>query len=154
MRLFNMGAAFLFQKACVVSNGKPALPPASWRKHWPVWTFCDVKVDLNVLNEKVQTTLRKDELNKARTVSSKNNCYYCFMTICFVWKFKRRPLTRWRDDCHCVNDRNVNICATFKWLMERHPNGFNQVLKRVILSTLANDLIIISYNQFGVKQLR
>ena len=31
-----MGAAILFQKAYVVSDGKPTLPPASRRKHWPV----------------------------------------------------------------------------------------------------------------------
>ena len=31
-----MGAAILFQKSYIVSNGKPTLPPAIRRKHWPV----------------------------------------------------------------------------------------------------------------------
>ena len=33
---FFMGPAILFQKSYVVSNGKPMLPPAIRRKHWPV----------------------------------------------------------------------------------------------------------------------
>ena len=36
---FFMGAAILFQKVYVVSNGKPTLPPAIRRKHWPEW-YC------------------------------------------------------------------------------------------------------------------
>ena len=35
-----MGAAILFQKSYVVSNGKPTLPPAIQRKHWPVCSRC------------------------------------------------------------------------------------------------------------------
>ena len=34
-----MGAAILFQKSYVVSNGKPTLPPAIRRKHWQVWSY-------------------------------------------------------------------------------------------------------------------
>ena len=36
---FFMGAAILFQKAFVVSNGKPMLAPAIRRKNWPEW-YC------------------------------------------------------------------------------------------------------------------
>ena len=36
-RLFIMGAVSLFQKACDVSNGKPALPSATRCKHWPAF---------------------------------------------------------------------------------------------------------------------
>ena len=44
-RKFLMGAAILFQKSYVVSNGKPTLPPAIRRKHWPVWVFYNTRED-------------------------------------------------------------------------------------------------------------
>ena len=80
-----MGAAILFQKFYVVSNGKPTLPPAIRRKHWPVWW-------MHERNKLSWDTTKHTENNK----DSDQSAHPCLVTHLVTVDNSDRPVRMYR----------------------------------------------------------